>query len=581
MTHSHLDPAETKRLTALGKEALENHDIVKAFDYLFLPALADERARKLFLMIPNTYVRLFLLTDAQVAMLKDYADQGEAVAQYTYGRYLYIVRPDTQWFDQVEAYFKAAEKAGVADAIAAQSLLWFEGYYGFVDIEESNKLLLKAVALNSALGSRIQLRDTLFGYGDKDADPQDVIDTVKKMFPFESNDIEKVNPMYYEILGDAYERIGNKREAGIYYNKAINMGYYEAFGGYCFLYANDLDTEEKKNSYLDLVDEACESGAPDGYVCKAVYLMGEYDEAENQPEITAQIMENLETGARLGNRIAPYFLGSAYYFGNYGFEEDNMAAWKWFSEGIKRDDAMAYVGMAQMIEEDYNPYEVDDDRAIFCRLMALRQGDSEQLSKVVKAYRKGELEEFAEEIEKYYIPRYEALPEEEREDDDEEEEEWEDEQEEETGEDTVSFDDDKYKLIAIVKTNGTADIYEFDVEEAWNELAEMVGARRLDAIRVQPLYDASKQVGLRDHITGWVDNMGLMKDLMMNPIGCKIYPGPIAGDMILTLEDAKYNPKSFESLEQLKAVLAALGAQLGDVILDDGPDDDGRYDAWS
>jgi len=27
--------------------------------------------------------------------------------------------------------------------------------------------------------------------------------------------------------------------------------------------------------------------------------------------------------------------------------------------------------------------------------------------------------------------------------------------------------------------------------------------------------------------------------------------------------------------------LAALGATLDKVILDDGPDDDGRYDAWS
>ena len=579
MTHTHLDPAETKRLTALGKEALENHDIVKAFDYLFLPALDDERARNLFMMIPNTFTRLYLLTDAQVAQLKDYAEQGEAVAQYTYGRYLYIVRPEAQWLDQADAYFKAAEKAGVADAIAAQSIIVFDGHYGFVDIEVGNKMVLKAVALHSVLGSRIHLRGVTFGNEYKDADPQHAIDMVKKMFPFESNDIEKVNPMYYEILGDAYGKLGNKREAGIYYNKAINMGYYEAFGGYCNLYIDDLDTEEKKNAYLDLVAEACESGDPDGFIHKAVYLMGEYEEAENQPEITAQIKENLETSVRLGNRIAPYFFGSAYYYGNYGFEEDDMEAWKWFLEGTRRDDAMAYVAMAQMIEDGYNPYEVDDDTASFCRLMALRQGDSEQLPKVVKAYRNGELDEFAEEIEKYYIPRYEALPEEEREEDDEEED-WE-EEEEETGEGIVTFDDDKYKLIAIVKTNGTADIYEFDVEEAWDELAEMVGARRLDAIRVQPLYDIGKQVGLHDHITGWVDNMGLMKSLPMNPIGCKIYPGPIAGDMILTVEDAKYEPKSFVSLEQLKQVVTALGAKLGDVILDDAPDDDGRYDAWS
>ena len=86
---------------------------------------------------------------------------------------------------------------------------------------------------------------------------------------------------------------------------------------------------------------------------------------------------------------------------------------------------------------------------------------------------------------------------------------------------------------------------------------------------------------MTDHITGWVDNMGLLKDLMMNPIGCKIYPGPIAGDMILTLEDANYKPKSFTDVYELKKVVAALGAPLNGVYLDDGPDDDGRYDPWA
>ena len=32
---------------------------------------------------------------------------------------------------------------------------------------------------------------------------------------------------------------------------------------------------------------------------------------------------------------------------------------------------------------------------------------------------------------------------------------------------------------------------------------------------------------------------------------------------------------------QLKKIVAALGAQLENVYLDDAPDDDGRYDAWS
>ena len=188
------------------------------------------------------------------------------------------------------------------------------------------------------------------------------------------------------------------------------------------------------------------------------------------------------------------------------------------------------------------------------------------LDLVVESYRNGELTDYAAEIERYYIPEYEKS----HENDDEEDE---DDDEEEYESDLL--------LIAIVKTDGKADIIEFDVENGWDELPDFVGANRLDAIRVQPLYDISNQLGYDDHITGWVDNMGLMKDLPMNPIGCKIYPGPIAGDMILTLEDAKYNPKSFEYISELEQVIAALGAELDQILLDDGPDDDGRYDAWS
>jgi hypothetical protein len=110
----------------------------------------------------------------------------------------------------------------------------------------------------------------------------------------------------------------------------------------------------------------------------------------------------------------------------------------------------------------------------------------------------------------------------------------------------------------------------------------MIDAKRLDAIRTQPLYDLTDKMGYRDkHITVWVDNMGLLRGLPENRIGCRLYPGSIVGDLILTLEDNKYKPMSFENLSELKQVIAELGATLKYVYLDDEPDDDGRFDAWS
>lgn len=145
--------------------------------------------------------------------------------------------------------------------------------------------------------------------------------------------------------------------------------------------------------------------------------------------------------------------------------------------------------------------------------------------------------------------------------------------------DDIYYNDDNF--IAIIKTDGSAEIIEFDVEY-WDELPEYIAAKRLDAVRVVPLYDIAEELGLDEHITGWVDDRGLLKNLDDNPVGCKIYPGTIAGDMILTLEDDDYKPKSFNDLDVIYSVLNKLGVTEIEENLDDEYDEeDGRFDAWS
>lgn len=564
--------AENQRLIALGKQALLDHEIGKAFDCLLLPAHVDREGLKLFLMILNTFTRLYLLSEEQIARLKAYAEKGYALSQYAYARYLYIVRPDDDSIKEADKYLKEAEKAGLGDAIQAQSTILLDGHYGLVDYKEAHQMTIRALEKGSELASRAFLRRMVYGfkYLGLEPDPQKAIDIIKEMFPNESDDISEVNPSYYEILGDAYDKLGDWDNAEKYYMKAIEMGYVEAYGSYVMLHSGNDKSDLEKELYEGMLDLACSQNDPYSYVYRAAYRMDEYDKCDEakKMEITAGIKEDLETAAKLGSQIAPWFLGDAYYYGNYGFEEDNTKAWDCFIDGSRRDDGGAFKMLAIMISDENNPYKIDEPEKLmeYCSIMSLRDGCDDMLDVVVKGYRDGNFTDYAAEIEQYYIPEYDSKPHDEEEEDDDEPDGY----------------DDGYKLIAIVKTDGKADIIEFDVEEGWDEMPEFVGAKRLDAIRTQPLYDVSRQVGFTtDHVTGWVDNMGLMKELPMNVVGCKLYPGPIAGDMILTLEDAKYNPMSFGSLEQLKKVVAALGAQLENVYLDDGPDDDGRYDAWS
>ena len=145
--------------------------------------------------------------------------------------------------------------------------------------------------------------------------------------------------------------------------------------------------------------------------------------------------------------------------------------------------------------------------------------------------------------------------------------------------DDFYYNDDKF--IAIIKTDGSAEILEFDVEY-WDELPDYIAAKRLDAVRVMPLFDIAEELGLDDHITGWVDDSGLLKNLDKNPVGCKIYPGAIAGDMILTLEDDNYNPKNFNDLDVIYDILCKLGVtEIEENFDDEYDEEDGRFDAWS
>lgn len=560
---------ETQRRFELGKKALEAHDIAQAFEHLFIAAHVDAHAMRLLLMILDTRQRLFALTESQVSQMKDFAEKGYALSQYAYGRWLEATRPDKDALGTANEYFKKAEQGGIPDALYAQAVLMRAGHYGQVDLEESLRMINDAMEKDSPLATRYILLQAVYGWNNNEVNPQYTINILKEWLNNdESDDIGVVDPMYYDILGEAYMELGDKANAEKYFYKAINMGYKESWADLCLLYT------EEKDFYVTMLKKGCEEGDALCYTLLAAYYMDHYDDydSKQQKEITARIQHLLTQASKRGNDTAPYFMGESYYYERYGFEKDNDKAWDWFIEGSHRDNGDAYMMLAIMISEGDNPYKVSDGLMEYCAIMALRNGNDDVLDVVVENYRNGDFTDYAAEIEQYYIPKYEKR----HENDDEDEEE----EEEENGGDEAG-ENAELPLIAIVKTDGKADIIEFNVEEGWDELPDFVNAKRLDAIRVQPLYDIGQELGLKDHITGWVDNMGLMKDLPMNPVGCRIYPGPIAGDMILTLEDAKYNPKSFEDVDTLKKVIAGLGAKLDHVYLEDAPDDDGRYDAWS
>lgn len=560
------------RQTDLGQQALEKHEISKAFDYLLIPSLFNARARRLFLMIPNTHTRLFLLNEEQVARLKETSDQQYPLHQYAYGRYLQILQPDDNAIGEAIKLFEAA-KDDVPDALCALAYLVKDGHCGQVNLRKYNELLDQAFQKDSMLANRKICLRRIYGQDGVEANPQFVVDSINKMLEGEeSEDIAVVDPVYYMTLGSAYNELKDLEKSEKYFLKAIRMGQYEAYYRYCLMYdeCSKADEKEKQETYLAMLDEGCKHDDPGCYFFRALFNMEHYEDfgKKAQKRKTVEIKTDLETAIKLGYDNAPYLLGRAYYYGYYGFKEDNTEAWNLFTEGSHREDPNAFTMLAQMIYDKTNPYEVPDGLKCFYELSALRRGDDDRIMVVMDYYFSGRLDYARDEVYSIYMSKYEKTKKEFH------DRFW--------GKKPKDPDKPPMNLIAIIKPDGKAFIHEYNVEEDWDDLPPMIDARRLDAIRTQPLYDISKKMHYTDdHITAWVDNRGLLRGLPENRIGCMLYPGSIVGDLILTLEDNRYDPKSFDDLDDLKKILAELGANLIAVYLDDGPDDDGRFDAWS
>jgi hypothetical protein len=87
-----------------------------------------------------------------------------------------------------------------------------------------------------------------------------------------------------------------------------------------------------------------------------------------------------------------------------------------------------------------------------------------------------------------------------------------------------------------------------------------------DPARLNSLYDLSKKMGIKGRITFWTDNSALRKEMAVynkitpNSVGATYYPGPVAGNIFLALEDENFRMSIFNDRELLKKVCLAVGA---------------------
>lgn len=534
---------ETEEAIKRGKEALLKNDVITAFDLLYNAARVDQTARRLFLMIPEIKTRLFLLTMDQEEFLEEEAKKEDPLAQYTLAR---LYQAQGHSLDEARDLFIAAAKSDMGDPIAALALMMVNGQLEGVEVDKEKYFqgIEEAVDKNSMLGQYHLYKAAIRGFENHPADPQAVINNIKDWLKGdESEDILKVNPTYYEILAMAYEALGDTKTAADYYQKCIRMGRTDLHDLWTLnTFINDDMEITDEEGYEKALEDGTALGCPGSYLLRAYrneYLYDNTDDQHKQAELSKKIEYDYFMAGNLGNGYGCYRLGYHQRYGNYGITEDTSEAWMNLLEASGMNVPEAWEEMGKMYLDDEAPEGLGPNFISYCRLMGLRQGDDSMLIPVIVSFVGGYLEQYRNEVKKYYLPRYDALSDEEK---------------------TRYFG---IEFVALIDTSGSAYLTEFDFSiQDWAELEEMLDADHLEAVHTQQLDEIGKELELDGRLTAWVD-------------GDRVEKG-----FVITLEDEFSQPMAIE-LDKLKKIVEALGAHVDDVFYEEFPDNDNPYDPYA
>lgn len=525
---------------SLGKMELESKNLEQAFNELFLPALRNSEAFDCFHIIPGIDTRLFRLTPEQLDKVREAADKGYALAHYVLGRYHQVVKPEEDSLEKAQQYLESASKAGIPDAQWALTMRYLLGYHGPVSMDSFNELLEQALNNGSMMALKQRLHDSIHGEHGQKADPKSNIKMIEAFL--EKDEDNKVKYSYmFDLLGDAYRKIGNKNKADECYEQAEDHGYFEA-GANRFL--NKIEGPDKdfyRDTLSVLLDFSCDNQDPNSFLTRGLEHAFHYEKEqkeERKAAYTEKIKEDLETAYKLGMGDAAYYLGLYCYEGSHGFEQDHAAAWSWFSKGQDLESGLAFAGMAKMIEDGIHPKNMPDDYLDYLQVCAIRRGVKEMAPAIVEAYKAGMLKGLEDEVEKIYIPML-----------------------------SQATDQAGIPTVVIVTPEGKATIYKVEKEE-WAKLPHLIGAKRLAPVRMDTLDKLGKKAGLTDRLVAWVDNDAPRKGLPLNPFANKFHKGIIAGDIVFSMADKLFDPVMFFGIDEAKTVVDSIGAELKEVVTD-------------
>ena len=377
------------------------------------------KASTCFLRIFYFRNNIFKLSKESIKIIKQAAGYGNIYAQFAYGRYHIVVKPTPKSIALSLQLFTAAHEKGLADATASLAEAWRYGDYQMVNHEKADQMLANAMEMQSEYAVVLRLKELIYGTAIKEGNAEEALKMAKSQLYDNPNEC-KYNSAWLYYMALAYINLGNKKDGENYLGHATNDDFLDSWVDLAILRGHIDENGEITDSvaYIDTLREGAKRG---GLESRLFLAWKEIEEFNNLPsdqqteQVANELITELEECYRHGSRAAAECLGDIYYNGYCQQSHDMDKAWEWYEKAAKWDLPSAYEKLYDMVY--YHDKDLDLHEHDMLALKGARLGSRHLLDQTVIIHTYGRLEEYAEEIETYYDPIFDAEPDEAPDDD--------------------------------------------------------------------------------------------------------------------------------------------------------------------
>ena len=369
-----------------------------------------------------TLAGILSLSEEEKELIRQQAQEGDPVACYKLAEIHLHLHDCEDYVSSAHELLQKASEGGVADADATIAIMMFRGEIEPFDPAAAAKLLEKAINNRSDRGTAFHLRNLIYGRYGYEQNIDHVRQTLGQLLS------QGDDPYWCALMGDFLMAEGKVVESQQWYEKSVAGGENSAYGDLALARGlNDDYSFRDYDAYNDTLMEGNDAMDP---MCMYYFILDKiesyYDidpeDTEARDEYRQLIIHGLEMNVEYCHPMSMELLGDIYREGKIDIPVDLVRAWEYYVRGSEFMNASCFGKMYDMLlTDEIQVGQMSNEEAMdLCMINGARLHEARLLVETVEAYKHGRLTRFAQEIEMFHIPAYEAIPDDEPLDEDEE-----------------------------------------------------------------------------------------------------------------------------------------------------------------